>query len=77
MNCALIANYITFLFPSTDLKKKTFFYSYRKISVHQTAINANGKTLSVLRVNSTEKRDGGIYSCKVIRNLKVTLSMKT
>lgn len=39
----------------------------RKISVHQTSMIANGKTLSVLRVNSTEKRDSGFYTCQVIK----------
>lgn len=34
---------------------------------------ADGKTQSVLRVNSTEKLDGGFYTCQVIKILKQSL----
>lgn len=69
-------NYRTFLIYYMLLirKKCSFavFAFHRKISVHQTSINANGKTLSVLRVNSTEKSDGGFYTCQVIIKLKLS-----
>lgn len=52
-------------------KKLLFRWCFcRKISVHQSSINGNGRILSVLRLNSTEKRDGGFYTCQVIIILK-------
>lgn len=68
-------NYTTFLFPQHLLTRECIFFLYRKVSVHQTSIDANGKSSSVLRVNSTEKRDGGFFTCKVIRMLNSNIKV--
>lgn len=45
-------------------------FHYSKVTVHQTSMNANGKTLSILRFNATDIMDSGFYTCRVIRNSK-------